>query len=56
MEHESSLTYTIDDNGIWLECECGFKKNLGFAPSVEKAEIEWKRHLEMVAFGLKEKL
>jgi hypothetical protein len=39
-----SLTYTIDDDGIWLECtEHGYVKNLGFTATpmdAMRAEIE----------------
>lgn len=29
--NELELTYTTDDDGVWLECGvCGWKKNLGF--------------------------
>jgi hypothetical protein len=41
------LTYTTDDDGVWLQClSCGFKKNLGFdgtAKDVLAAEVEHSR-------------
>jgi hypothetical protein len=28
-----TLSYTVDDDGIWLDCTCDWKVNLGFFPS-----------------------
>jgi hypothetical protein len=30
--HEVRVTYTSDDDGVWLSCECGWSQNLGFSP------------------------
>lgn len=42
--HEMTLSYTIDDDGIWLRCSCGeLKRNMGFGPTpdeVSQARLE----------------
>lgn len=29
-----TLTYTNEDDGVWIEHTSGWKKNLGFSPTV----------------------
>ena len=29
MIHAMTLTYTVDDDGVWLECSCKFRRRLG---------------------------
>ena len=30
MEHKVTLTYTTMDDGVYLQCLCGWEKNIGF--------------------------
>jgi hypothetical protein len=32
--------YTIDDDGVWITCDCGSKHDLGFDATLEAAN-EW---------------
>jgi hypothetical protein len=43
--HSSELSYTSSDDGVWLECSCGWKKCLGFGASAHKAAAEWDKHV-----------
>lgn len=33
-EHTFTVTYTVNDDGIWLQCTCGWDANLGYDPPV----------------------
>lgn len=35
-EHVSEVGYTNDDDGVWLNCSCGWGQNFGFFATVEK--------------------
>ena len=40
---EGTLSYTNDDDGVWLNYDCGHSVNLGFWPStadVANADVE----------------
>lgn len=34
MDHNLTVEYTSDDDGVWLFCPCGWRKNLGYSPPV----------------------
>jgi len=34
-EHLMTVTYTIHDDGLWVECSCGWEQPAGFSPSPE---------------------
>lgn len=36
-EHEITLGYTNNDDGVHLQCSCGWSENLGFFASVVTA-------------------
>ena len=44
-QHTSRLTYTTDDNCIWIECSCEWGRCLGVNPSLEDVEQAWSMHL-----------
>jgi len=41
--HVATLTYTIQDDGVWLYCSCGAQINLGYSPTLCTAQL---KHLE----------
>ena len=45
MRHTSQLTYPNNDSGIWLDCSCGWSKNLGYFPEVNDVVQAWTDHL-----------
>lgn len=47
--HESPLVYTNSDDGVWIECTCGWHVNLGFFSSVEDAASQWNLHAPTAA-------
>lgn len=49
-EHNVILTYTINDDGVWLECSCGWSHNLGQHPTVEAAVDAEEDHLTLAQF------
>lgn len=39
MYHHATLTYSNNDDGVWLQCTCGHEENLGYdAPLLEAVE------------------
>jgi DNA mismatch repair ATPase MutS len=42
--HRITLTYTNDDDGIWLECSCGWRKCLDHGPDISLAAFEAAHH------------
>lgn len=42
--HQTKLAYTIDDDGIWIMCNCGWKYNLGFDATPQLAMSADKIH------------
>jgi hypothetical protein len=41
--HETRLTYFNSDDGVWLDCSCGWEHNLGFnCSAAEAAKLEAK--------------
>lgn len=55
-EHNGELTYTTDDDGVWLMCGgwlrrngCGWEDHLGFHASPEDVAKSWAGHLSAVA-------
>lgn len=47
-EHLMTLTYTVDDDGIWLRCDCGWERNLGFTVIVDDAVSVSNQHRDAV--------
>jgi len=45
-DHKGRLSYTTNDDGIWLECNCSFKINLGFDPSPQEVATKWLDHID----------
>jgi hypothetical protein len=43
--HKITLEYTCDDDGVHVFCECGWRKHLGYSPSVEDAVAARDEHL-----------
>lgn len=37
-DHRVIISYSVDD-GVRLVCSCGWTEDLGFDPTVEKAEL-----------------
>lgn len=49
MNHEVTLAYdTTEDDGVWVECSCGWVEGLGFCPPAAGAVAAEQRHLEAV--------
>jgi hypothetical protein len=44
MTHLMNLAYTTDDDGVHLECSCGFDLNLGFDASPVQAYLAALEH------------
>ena len=47
--HVVTLGYTTDDDGVHVECACGWGKCLGYSPSIKAAADAEKEHLDSVA-------
>lgn len=43
--HEIMVEYTNNDDGIWLFCSCGWKRNLGYYVKVEDVIVARDEHL-----------
>lgn len=43
-EHRMTLTYTTDDDGIHLQCECGEDVLLGFSPTPWQVRVAERYH------------
>ena len=39
------LTYFNSDDGVWLECDCGWSHNLGFKTTPNQAVVIANNHL-----------
>jgi hypothetical protein len=44
-DHDMTVEYTIQDDGIWLWCTCGAQISLGFEPSPHQVADAAERHL-----------
>ena len=47
MRHESTLTYTNADDGVWLRCSCGHEMNLGFGATLQEAVGKQDEHVKV---------
>lgn len=46
VEHVSELTYTNNDDGVWITCKpCRWRHNLGYFSTVEQAYAVWQKHI-----------
>jgi hypothetical protein len=50
-EHHVELTYYTSDDGIWLECNCGWQTNLGWRATPKEAVKAEKDHLVEMALN-----
>jgi hypothetical protein len=48
-DHDITVEYTIDDDGIWLFCTCGAQIYAGFEPSVHLLVEAADLHLQAFA-------
>lgn len=44
--HQITLGYTMDDDGIWLECSCGYLECLGYHPTIATVVKAARSHSE----------
>ena len=50
MAHDLEVTYTIDDDGIWLNCrDCDFSYAVGMNPTVDALQREQFIHRKVMA-------
>lgn len=46
--HRVTIHYYTSDDGIWLECDCGWRKNIDWSPPPQTALLEEMGHLREV--------
>lgn len=44
--HTVYITYTKNDDGLWLRCSCGWERNLGYEVSVGDAAKAHREHVK----------
>jgi hypothetical protein len=46
-EHEGTVFYTTDDDGVWVGCEvCVWETNLGFSPEPSTVIMAFNAHID----------
>jgi hypothetical protein len=48
MDHEMTVRYTADDDGILLCCSCGWAQCLGYFPSVDHLVQAQQAHQDQI--------